>query len=158
MLAWPLLISLAGTAGGLLRGWKPGHRLAALIDRYIGWKRFWEGIGLVAGIDRGHDWHDLCLGDLPGDPRFCSGRPAGIYLGRKIWQFGEPFGWERIWGAISGLGFGALGFGLAQLLGVIGLNILGGRSYRVLQPLLPIRRCWAGMDAGRAAGGALAAR
>ena len=40
----------AGVAGGLLRGWKPGHKLASVIGRYIGWKLFWQIMGALIGM------------------------------------------------------------------------------------------------------------
>ena len=158
VLAWPLLISLAGTAGGLLRGWKPGHRLAALIDRYIGWKLFWEGIGLVAGITIGGMIGMIFVWAIfPVILGFVLGARTGIYLGRKIWQLGQNFGWERIWGAISGLGFGALGFGLAQLLGIIGMNTLGANLSMGLLPFAANDSLWWALlwMLSGAAGGAL---
>jgi hypothetical protein len=53
------------------------------------------------------------------------GAQGGAMLGRKIWQAGNLLGWERIWGTISALGFGALGFGLARLAGLLGMNAFG---------------------------------
>ena len=96
LLAWTLLISLAGAAGGLLRGWKPGHRLASLIDRHIGWKLFWEGIGLAAGVTIGGMVGMIFIWAVfPVILGLVLGAKTGIYLGRKIWQLGQPFGWEQ---------------------------------------------------------------
>jgi hypothetical protein len=53
------------------------------------------------------------------------GAQGGVLLGRKIWQAGSLVGWERIWGTISALGFGAIGFGIAHLTGLLGMNALG---------------------------------
>ncbi len=125
-LAWSLLFSIGGAAGGLLRGWKPGHQLAAVIDRTIGWKIFWQTLGLLTGIVIGGLIGLLFIWAVfPFILGLVFGGQLGLYVGRKLWQVGSSVGWERIWGVISGLGFGALGFGLARLLGVLGANALG---------------------------------
>ena len=125
-LYWTLLFSLGGAAGGLLRGWKPGHRLASVIDHYIGWKYFWQGLGLFAGALAGGALGMLfAWAVIPVILGLVLGAQSGVYLGRKIWQVGSFVGWERIWGTISALGFGVVGFGIAQAAGFLGMNALG---------------------------------
>ncbi len=128
-LAWTLLLSVGAIAGGLVRGWSPGHKLASLIDRFIGWKLFWEAVGLIGGAIGG-----LMVGlvfvwaVVPVFLGLILGAQFGLYLGRKLFQVGNMMGWERIWGGLSAASFGALGFGITQLLGAAGLNLLGAVS------------------------------
>lgn len=125
-IAWMLLFTLGGIAGGLVRGWNPGHKLATLIDRYIGWKVFWEAFGLIGGAIGG-----VALGlvfawaIIPIFLGLILGSQVGQYLGRKLYQLGNLMGWERIWGGLSAACFGVMGFGVTQVLGAAGLNILG---------------------------------
>jgi hypothetical protein len=124
--AWALLFTLGGIAGGLVRGWNPGHKLATLIDRFIGWKSFWEAFGLIGGAIGG-----VALGlvfawaIIPIFLGLILGSQVGLYLGRKLHQLGSLMGWERIWGGLSAASFGAMGFGVTQVLGAAGVNILG---------------------------------
>jgi len=125
-LYWTLLFSLGGAAGGLLRGWRPGHKLASVIDRFIGWQHFWQGLGLLAGALLGGALGMLFAWAIfPVILGLVLGAQGGVLLGRKIWQAGSMVGWERIWGTISALGFGAIGFGIAHLAGLLGMNALG---------------------------------
>jgi hypothetical protein len=141
-IAWPLLFSLSGAAAGLLRGWKPGHRLASLVDQGLGWKRFWQilgglvgaGLGGIAGIF-------FVWAVIPVILGLVLGAQTGVYLGKRIWQVGQPLGWERIWGALSGIAFGGLGFGLARLIGWLGLNMFGDKISAGLLPL-PVIQSW----------------
>ena len=135
LLAYTLLITLGGALGGLLRGWKPGHQLAYLVGRSIGWKRFWEAIGLMAGAAGG-----LMLGLLfvwaiiPVFLGLILGAQGGLYLGRKVFQAGNLLGWERIGGVLSASATAALGWGLAILLGKVGLNSFGAQLADALLP------------------------
>lgn len=125
-LAWMLVFSLGGIAAGLVRGWNPGHKLASLINQHIGWKLFWEAVGLIGGAVGG-----LALGLLmvwaivPVFLGLILGSQIGLFLGRKVYQLGNLMGWERIWGSLSAASFGALGFGITQILGAAGLNVFG---------------------------------
>jgi hypothetical protein len=134
-LAWAMIFSLGGAAGGLARGWAPGHKLASIINRFIGWKLFWEAIGLIAGAIGG-----LMLGLIfiwaivPVFLGLILGAQAGLYVGRKLYQVGDMMGWERIWGMFSAASFGALGFGMAQILGFAYQNIIGAYLNTQLLP------------------------
>ncbi|HEX9018657.1 MAG TPA: hypothetical protein VF806_05700 [Anaerolineaceae bacterium] len=135
ILAWPILFAVGGVLGGLLRGWTPGHKLAGVIDRYVGWKLFWQGLGLVAGTVIGGALGLMFIwAVIPIFLGLFLGARGGLYLGGKIWQLGNNFGWERIWGAVSGLGFGALGYGVAQLIGLAGINAFGDNLAAGLLP------------------------
>lgn len=152
-LAWGLLVSIGGVLGGLLRGWKPGHKVATLIDRYIGWKIFFEALGMIVGAAAG--WVPGMLfawAVVPLILMVVLGIQAGRYLGGKLWQFGSVFGWERIWGVVSALGFGALGFGMAQLLGLLGLNAFGADLASGLLPFAQIDSWWWAVIWGMAGG------
>jgi hypothetical protein len=134
-LSWVILFMLGGALGGLLRGWAPGHRLASLISRFIGWKLFWEAIGLIAGAVGGVALGMvLAVAVVPVILGLFVGAQAGMYLGRKLYQLGDLLGWERIWGGLSAAGFGLLGLVMTQLLGAVGLNILGLGSDAQLLP------------------------
>jgi hypothetical protein len=136
-LNWSLLLSLGGAAGGLLRGWRPGYRLASLVGQYIGWKRFWEGVGLVSGAVGGAMVGLLMAwAVIPVILGLVLGARIGIYLGAKIWQLGNGLGWERIWGAISALGAAGLGWGAARLTGWIGLDVFGAQLVAGLEPFM----------------------
>jgi serine/threonine protein kinase len=135
LLSWSLLMALGGAAGGLLRGWKPGQKLSALIDRYVGWKLFWEGLGLVAGVVLGGMFGLLFIwAVIPVILGLILGAQVGRYIGRGIFTLGSGLGWERIWAGFSALGFGALGFGIARLAGVAGLNTFGANLAEGLLP------------------------
>ena len=126
MLAWSIIMAAGGAVGGFLRGWTPGHKMASLINRYVGWRLFWEALGLLAGLIGGGMLGLLFVWAVfPVILGLVLGAQAGRYLGRKIYQVGSFLGWERLWGGISALGFGALGYGLARLVGLAGLDILG---------------------------------
>lgn len=135
VMAWSLLFPLGGTAGGLLRGWKPGHRLGSIISRYIGWKRFWEGFGLVTGAVIG-----LMMGMvfiwavIPVILGLILGAQTGKYVGGKIYQFGSVLGWERIWAGLSALSAAGIGFGVAKLAGTLGMNAFGAQLANALLP------------------------
>lgn len=135
MLAWSLLVAIGGAAGGLLRGWKPGHKLAALIGRYVGWKLFWEAVGLVVGMLLGGTLGLVFIWAIfPVIIGLILGAQTGRYLGGKIYQFGSFLGWERLWGVFSALGFAAIGLGAAQLLGLAGMSALGANLANGLMP------------------------
>ena len=135
ILPWTLIFALGGVLGGLLRGWTPGQKIAAVIDHYIGWKLFWQGLGLVAGfLVGGALGLTMVWAVIPVFLGMFLGARAGLFLGGKIWQLGSNFGWERIWGPLSGLGFGALGYGVSQLAGMIGVNLFGANLSAGLMP------------------------
>ena len=135
LLLWNLIFTIGGALGGLLRGWKPGHKLASLIDRFLGWKIFFQGLGLLSGA---------VLGGLLSLPFIWAifpviigmilGAQTGMFAGRKLWQVGNLLGWERIWGLVSALGFGVLGFGVAQLAGALGAHAFGASLADGLMP------------------------
>jgi len=86
------------------------------------------------------------------------GAQGGLFLGRKIFQLGNTFGWERIWGAFSAVGFGVMGFGLSRLIGALGANTIGANLASGLFPFAANESAWwafVWLMAG-AAGGALA--
>ena len=149
---------IGGILGGLLRGWSPGRKLASLIDRYLGWRIFWEAIGLVAGVVLGGMVGLIFIWAVfPVIIGLLLGAQVGRFVGRTIYQVGSIFGWERIWGGFSALGFGALGFGMAKLLGVLGVQAFGTNLANGLLPFAANGSLmWAGiwMIAG-ATGGAL---
>jgi hypothetical protein len=100
--------------------------MASLIDRYIGWRLFWQAIGLLGGLIGGGMLGMLFVWAVfPVILGLVLGAQAGRYLGTKIYQAGNFLGWERIWGALSAAGFGALGYGLARLIGLAGINAFG---------------------------------
>lgn len=136
-LNWSLILSLGGAAGGLLRGWLPGYRLASLVDQYIGWKRFWQGVGLVFGaVGGGLLGTVMAWAVIPVILGLVLGARTGVYLGAKVWQLGSSVGWERIWGAISALGAAGIGWGVAKLTGLFGLNGFGAQMVAALQPFI----------------------
>lgn len=135
LLSWSLLMAIGGAGAGLLRGWLPGHKLASVIDRYVGWKLFWEGIGLVGGLVAGGLVGMLFVWAVfPVILGLVLGAQVGLFAGRKIFQVGSHVGWERIWGVFSALGFGALGFGLAKLIGLGGVSAFGANLADGLLP------------------------
>jgi hypothetical protein len=135
MLAWSLLLGVGGAAGGLLRGWLPGQKLAALIDRYVGWKFFWESLGLLVGMVAGGLLTlPFLMMVFPVLLGLILGAQTGRYLGGKIWRLGNFAGWERLWGVVSALGFAGMGFGLSRLLGLLGVNAFGASLASGLLP------------------------
>jgi len=125
-LNWRLLLATSGVVGGLLRGWLPGYRLATLINQYIGWKRFWQGTGILGGAVGGS-----ILGFLNGWSvipvilGLVLGAWVGMILGEKFWKISKNLGWERIWGGVSAVMAAGLGWIAAQLAGLAGLNAFG---------------------------------
>lgn len=134
-LHWEVILALSGAAGGLLRGWQPGYRLAGLINQYIGWKRFWQGLGLTLGAVGGS-----LLGLFTNWPvipvvlGLVLGAWFGVVAGSKIYQMGINLRWERIWGVFTALLAAGLGWGAASLVGAVGLNTFGARLVVGLQP------------------------
>jgi len=123
---WALLFAIGGAAGGLARGWVPGHKLASLIGQWIGWKRFWEAIGLIGGAIGGFMLGLVFIWAIvPVFLGLILGAQGGLFLGRKLYQAGDLLGWERIWGVLSAASFGAVGFGVGQILGAAFQSILG---------------------------------
>jgi hypothetical protein len=143
-LAWALLFALGGAAGGLMRGWAPGHKMASLIDRLVGWKRFWEGIGLISGAIGGFMLGLVFIWAIvPVFLGLILGAQVGLHTGRKLYQLGDRLGWERIWGVLSAAGFGALGYGLAHILGLAFQGIIGGYLDAQLFPAASDSVAWA---------------
>jgi hypothetical protein len=141
-LAWNLLFAVGGATAGLSRGWQPGYRLAALVDRWIGWRRFWRGFGMVTGAVLGLTVglvfavavFPVILGPLLG------GR-AGIGLGEKVWNSGRSLGWERIWAGLGAMSTAGFGWVVAGLLGASvgsewGPNVVFALEYGGVRPLL----------------------
>jgi hypothetical protein len=126
LLSTGLILAAGGVAGGFLRGWVPGHKMASLINRFVGWRLFFEAIGLLAGLIGGGMLGLIFIWAVfPVILGLVLGAQAGRYLGRKLYEVGSLLGWERLWGVISALGFAGLGYGLSRLLGLAGLNSLG---------------------------------
>ncbi|HEY3345903.1 MAG TPA: hypothetical protein VGJ97_13295 [Anaerolineaceae bacterium] len=113
--AWTLLFALGGASGGLLRGWKPGYRLGAWVDRYMGWTWVWQALGMLLGAGLG-----LMVGMVfwwAIFPVFLGaflGARAGISGGRLLWLAAKRFGWGRIWAVVFGCGAAATGYLLAN--------------------------------------------
>jgi hypothetical protein len=132
-LDWAMVLGLGGGAAGLLRGWLPGHRLAGVIEQYVGWERFWKLFGMVIGAAIGGIFCLLIFGLLliwavvPVILGVVLGGQAGFAVGGKIWSGGKTVGWQRIWGVISAIGAGAIGLGLSKLIAPVGLNQLGAQ-------------------------------
>jgi hypothetical protein len=128
------LFALGGAAGGVSRGWQPGYRLAELIDRWIGWQRFWRTAGLIIGA---------CLGLVFGFVFFWAvvpliigplfGARAGRSLGEKIWLSGRTLGWQRIWAALAAALTAGFGWVIAGLVGASGVSELGLSMALVLE-------------------------
>lgn len=140
--AWSLLFALGGAAGGFSRGWQPGVRLANLIERHIGWQRFWRAAGLVTGASLGlavgilFFWAILPLILAP-----LFGAKAGRSLGQKIWLSGQSLGWQRIWAALGGALTAGFGWTIAGLVATSGVSQLGADfalalEYGGVRPLL----------------------
>lgn len=142
LLAWNVLFALGGAAAGAARGWQPGFRLAGVVDRWVGWRRFWRGfgillggvLGLAVGILFAVAVFPLILGPILG------GR-AGASLGEKVWRSGRSLGWERIWASLGALGAAGFGWMIAGLAGTSGLSDLGpnfvlAMEYGGVRPLL----------------------
>ena len=157
-LAWSVMMVIGGILGGLLRGWSPGRKLAGLIDHYLGWKIFWEAVGLIGGVVLGGMLGLIFIWAVfPVIIGLLLGAQVGRFAGRTIYQVGSLFGWERIWAGFSAVGFGALGFGLAKLLGMLGVQAFGSNLAAGLLPFAANESLmWAGiwMIAG-GTGGAL---
>jgi hypothetical protein len=135
-LDWDVLVAVAGLAGGLLRGWQPGYRFANLVDRYVGWKRFWQGIGIVIGGLIGLAFGLIFVWAIfPVILGLVLGAQSGMYVGGKLWQAGKTLGWEKILAAIGALGAAVFGWGAAKIAGAAGLNYLGAELAVGLLPL-----------------------
>jgi hypothetical protein len=127
-LDWTMLLTFGGAAGGLMRGWKPGYRLAGIVDRYVGWKRFWQVVGAIIGAMVGTMFGLIgALAIFPIFLGFFVGLYTGRYAGEKFWQTGNALGWERIWGALTAVSAGGFGWGVAKLAGALGMNYFGAR-------------------------------
>jgi serine/threonine protein kinase len=125
-LDWTILPALSGASAGMVRGWKPGYRLGALVNRYLGWKYFWQGVGALIGMTLGGMFGLLfAWAIIPVFLGLILGARSGIYIGSKIWQLGNRVSWEGIWGTVSAVGAAALGWGIAGMVGSIGLNAVG---------------------------------
>lgn len=134
-LAWSLILGLGGAAGGVLLGWRPGYRLAILINHLVGWQRFWMFSSLVAGAISGGMLGKLVQGSaLPVLLGIFLGAVLGYLLGEKAWQAGVRLGWEKIWKIISVVSAAALGWGAAAIAGRIGLNGVGVQLASGLEP------------------------
>ncbi len=127
-LNWNLLVAAAGAAGGLLRGWQPGARFAHLVGQYVGWKRFWQGMGLMVGVAVGGGFGmAFAWAALPSIFAVVLGAQGGLYLGGRFWQAGQNLSWERILAVVGSLGAGGVGWGVAEIAGAGGLNQLGAQ-------------------------------
>ncbi len=122
---WNLIWASGGIAAGLFHGWKPGYRLAEKVGQFIGWERFWTGIGLLLGA---------IIGGMLGSifwwaifPIFLglfAGAKLGLSIGRRIWLAGSRYGWERIWAVLGAFGAAVLGWTVARWASAIGLGHL----------------------------------
>jgi serine/threonine protein kinase len=123
--AWSLIWASGGVAAGLMHGWKPGYRLAQRVGQYIGWERFWVGLGLLGGATLGGMlgmvfWWAI----FPIFIGLFAGARLGFSIGRKIWMAGNRYGWERIWAVLAACGAAALGWMIARWASAIGLGSL----------------------------------
>lgn len=123
--AWSLIWASGGVAAGLLHGWKPVYRLAQRVGQYIGWDRFWMGLGLLGGATLGgmlgmFFWWAI----FPIFIGLFAGARLGFSIGRKIWMAGNRYGWERIWAVLGACGAAALGWTIAKWASAIGLGSL----------------------------------
>jgi len=123
--AWSLIWASGGVAAGLLHGWKPVYRLAQRVGQYIGWDRFWMGLGLLGGATIGgmlgmFFWWAV----FPIFIGLFAGARLGFSIGRRIWMAGNRYGWERIWAVLGAGGAAALGWTIARWASAIGLGSL----------------------------------
>ena len=127
-LDWTLLVALGGLSAGLLRGWSPGYKLSGIIDKYVGWKRFWEAFFMVLG---GVGGFILSLPFIflvfPAIFGMILGGKFGKNIGSSLYGLGNSFGWEKIWATLSALGSAGLGFGIAKLTNALGLMHMGAK-------------------------------
>jgi serine/threonine protein kinase len=134
-LDWSLLLVASGALAGMLRGYKPGYRLGALVNRYLGWRFFWQGVGAVTGTIVGGTLGMLFgWAIIPVILGVVLGARGGLYIGGKIWLLANRLSWEGIWGTVSALGAAALGWGVANLIGSFGLNAFGADLAVALLP------------------------
>lgn len=127
-LNWDLLAATAGAAGGLLRGWQPGARFAHLVGQYLGWKRFWQGMGLIVGAAvAGAFGMAFVWTILPSIFAVILGAQGGLYLGGRFWQAGQNLSWERILAVVGALGAAGVGWVVAEIAGTGGLDQLGAQ-------------------------------
>jgi serine/threonine protein kinase len=135
ILAWNLIFLTAGAFAGTLRGWRPGHRLGGLVDRYVSWRRFWEIFGMVSGALTGAVAAiPLIFLIVPIFIGMFVGARIGKFLGGQFWQLGTSVGWERIWAGLTAVGSAGVGVGIAWLAGTLGLDALGSYLAAVLLP------------------------
>jgi serine/threonine protein kinase len=141
-LAWGLLFAWGGAASGLALGWRPGYRMATIVNQRIGWQRFWQwfgtiaggGTGLLLGLPFGWAIFPLILGVVLG------GR-VGRELGGQIWKAGHLVGWDRIWSGLAAASTAVFGWVIAGLIGASGVSELGPHfalalEYGGVRPLL----------------------
>jgi serine/threonine protein kinase len=121
---WTLIWAVGGAAAGVWRGWRPANRMGEWLSQMVGWERFWTGVGTINGAVLG-----TALGLIfwwaifPVVIGFMGGIRLGAAAGRKIWQVGSAYGWERIIAVGGSLITAAMGAGFAWL---IGSSAVGG--------------------------------
>jgi hypothetical protein len=122
-LGWLLLLTLGGAFGALSRGWHPGLRSAEWITVHLGWQRFLQFSGLAIGAVLGL-WLTKSVIWLicPSLLALAAGGYLGRLGGRKLWDVGMYWNWERIWAGATTVITALLG---ALLLNWLGLGIVG---------------------------------
>jgi hypothetical protein len=124
--AWGLVWALGGASAGMARGWRPWYRFSLWVNQWIGWHRVWQGAGLLLGAVGGA-FAGLIIGWWAIFPIFIGiywGARVGMASGRRIWQAGNRFGWERIWAVAGAVGAALLGWMVAGWASASGLGSL----------------------------------
>ncbi|HEX7975931.1 MAG TPA: hypothetical protein VF498_16100, partial [Anaerolineales bacterium] len=155
--------ALGGASAAVLRGWRPSSRLGRLVNRWIGWERFWRGAGLVGGaLVGGILGMTLAWMIFPIFIGLVGGAGLGAKFGEKIWLAGSRVGWDRLWTAFGTANAVLLGGGLAWGASLLGLGhlahqVAGALSSWVGGPSGSLVLDWAIAGAlGGAFGGAIA--
>jgi hypothetical protein len=154
-LGWLLLLTLTGAVGALARGWKPGLRSAEWITIHLGWKRFLQIAGLLSGAALGL-WLTKSVIWLicPSLLALAGGAYFGRLAGRKLWDAGMYWDWERIWAGASAAAAAVAGALVLRWLGagLLELNVQGQALAELVKGLAP----WVEAETGNLALGWLA--
>ena len=130
--AWAFLWAFGGAAGAGLRGIKIGQRLGLVIAQHIGWKRFWQGAGLLIGAAVGGLLSlPFALAIFPIFIGVITGARLGLETGNRIWSAGNRLGWERTWMITGGVASALLGAAVAYS----GAALLGSPTSALTQYL-----------------------